>query len=483
MTSAGDIMWEKLKEWRMAGADLTPTERREVLEELFVFGKDNQLPFYKRMAYLLIVSTIIACCGLMADSAAVVIGAMLVAPMMRPVMISAAAITLGWSHYLYQALVLTLIMALSAVGIAALFAQLSPQLIEIPGQVMARTEPTFFDLVIALAAGSGGAYTMTHKESSAIPGVAMAVALLPPLASTGILLVFQENDLALKAFILFFTNFAAMVLAATLTFLYLGISPRKTRTRSARSIRNYLTAFFLLVVGVSIPLYFFSTEVWYDATYKANQTEELQAWLKENELLIDAVQIDEEQRIIFLELLGPNPPLSVETLHNELKRAYFVRTGLEAKPFSIQVLWTQTAEFSWPPVSMDIADERVLEQDYTAGLLGYTWYWVGTQYANGDWLRPKATHIRSYSISPKADASVELNTHCAQGRGSYELSQEDLSTTFDTAVADDCETSKIDARFITDLNNAINVEIEGDHMILRLGSDIGVMHFQSVLPQ
>ena len=57
-------------------------------------------------------------------------------------------------------------------------------------------------------------------------------------------------------------------------------------------------------------------------------------------------------------------------------------------------------------------DERVLEQDYTAGLLGYTWYWVGTQYANGDWLRPKAPHIRSYSISPKADAAVELSTHC-----------------------------------------------------------------------
>jgi hypothetical protein len=99
-------MWEKLKEWRLAGADLNTIERREVLEDLFVFGKDNQVPFYKRMAYLLIVSTLIACCGLMADSAAVVIGAMLVAPMMRPVMISAAAITLGWSQYLYQALLL-----------------------------------------------------------------------------------------------------------------------------------------------------------------------------------------------------------------------------------------------------------------------------------------------------------------------------------------------------------------------------------------
>ena len=476
-------MWEKLKEWRLAGADLNTIERREVLEDLFVFGKDNQVPFYKRMAYLLIVSTLIACCGLMADSSAVVIGAMLVAPMMRPVMISAAAITLGWSQYLYQALLLTLAMALSAVGIAAVFGLLSPQLIEIPGQVLARTEPTYFDLVIALVAGSGGAYTMTHKESGAIPGVAMAVALLPPLASTGILLVFLENSLALKAFILFFTNFAAMVLAATLTFLYLGISPRKARIRSAQSIRNYLMAFFLLVVGVSIPLYFLSTEVWYDASYKANQSPELQAWLQENELLIDDVQIDDDQRIVYLKLLGPNPPLSVETLHTELQKAQITKVEKQPAPFSIKVLWTQTAEFSWPPVSTLLADERVLEQDYTVGMLGYTWYWIGTQYANGDWLRPQTELISSYSISAKADASLELKTHCTDGLGSYELRQEDLSASLDAAVADDCETSKIDNRFITDLNNAINVEIDGDHMTLRLDSNVGVMHFQSNLPQ
>ena len=472
-------MWERLRQWRLAGADLSTTERREVLEELFVFGTDNQLPFYKRMAYLLIVSTIIACCGLMADSAAVVIGAMLVAPMMRPVMMSAAAITLGWTHYLYKALLLTLVMALGAVGIASLFAQLSPELVDIPGQVLARTEPTFFDLVIALVAGSGGAYTMTHKESGAIPGVAMAVALLPPLASTGILLQFLENDLALRAFILFFTNFAAMVLAATLTFLYLGISPRKARERSARVIRNYLVAFFLLVFGISVPLYFYSAEVWYDASYKANQSAELQAWLGRNELLIDDVRIDEERRIVFFELLGPNPPLSVETLHTSLQEAYYAKTGEEAKPFTVEVLWTQTARFSWPPVGTQLADERVLQQDYSDAITAGTWYWIGTQYANGDWLRPQEGDLKAYSLAAAGPSAVDLTTNCTRGQGSYELSQEDLSTRFDARVEDSCETAKIDSRFINDLNDAIRIEIEGDRMTLRLDSDVGVMHFRS----
>ena len=75
------------------GQKLSPSERREVLEDLFVFGKDNQRPFLYRMAVLLVISTVIATCGLLSNSAAVVIGAMLVAPMMRPVMAAAAAIT------------------------------------------------------------------------------------------------------------------------------------------------------------------------------------------------------------------------------------------------------------------------------------------------------------------------------------------------------------------------------------------------------
>jgi uncharacterized hydrophobic protein (TIGR00271 family) len=477
------VIWEQLVNWRNAGADLSTTDRREILEDLFVFGKDNQLPFYKRMSFLLIVSTIIACCGLMADSAAVVIGAMLVAPMMRPVMISAAAITLGWTHYLYQALLLTLAMAVGAVGIASLFAFVSPELVEIPGQVLARTEPTFFDLVIALAAGSGGAYTLTHKESNALPGVAMAVALLPPLASTGILLVFLQNDLALRAFVLFFTNFAAMVLAATLTFLYLGISPRKALERSAQSIRNFLLAFSLLVVGVSVPLYFYSTEVWYDASYQANQSKELQAWLRKNELLIDDVQIDEERRIVLLKLLGPNPPLSVETLHDELEKAHYAKTGTEAKPFSIEVLWTQTARFSWPPEMSQQSDERTLRKDYSVGLLAFTWRWIGTQYADGDWLRPGKDHRQSYSIKARNASSLDLKTHVTSGTGSYELQQEEITAAIDLEVDESCETSKLDKRFITDLNHVINVNIEQDHMTLHLASDAGVIHFETASPQ
>jgi uncharacterized hydrophobic protein (TIGR00271 family) len=164
-------------------AELSPDERRDVLEDLFIFGKANFRPYLVRMSVLMVLSTIIATAGLISDSAAVVIGAMLVAPMMGPVMAAAGAVVMGWSSRFYNALWLVLSMGVVAVLLSGFITLLSPDILFLPEQVLARTRPTFYDLLIALAAGSAGAYTITRKESGAIPGVAVAVALLPPLAS------------------------------------------------------------------------------------------------------------------------------------------------------------------------------------------------------------------------------------------------------------------------------------------------------------
>jgi uncharacterized hydrophobic protein (TIGR00271 family) len=455
---------------------LNAEERREVLEELFVFGKGKQRPFLNRMAVLLLVSTIIASCGLLANSAAVVIGAMLVAPLMRPVMSAAAAITLGWKSRLYQALSLILAMAVGAVLIAIVLTFLAPHMIEIPEQVLARTEPTFFDLVIALAAGAGGAYVMTRKESSTIPGVAMAVALLPPLASCGILIVFKQYDLSLKAFVLFFTNFAAMVLAGSLTFIVVGISPRKTRAKSATSVRNHLILFTLMVVSISIPLYFYSEDVWYDASYKANQSEELQQWLKENQLVINTVKVDFEDRVIYMHLFGPNPPLNIETLHTELTKVQKIKTG-KTEPFRIEVGWTQKNYFSWPPSPGENHKERALKRDFLTLLIEHQWYWIGTQYADGNWLKPEVSDI--YSIDLDKDETITVTTTCRPELGTYSIQQEIITIEFETELDEaTCKQQKIDQRFFSDLNDIINLSLDDDRLSLRIDNDNGVMYFE-----
>ncbi|RLA22954.1 MAG: TIGR00341 family protein [Gammaproteobacteria bacterium] len=463
----------KFSSFRRAG--LSKDDRREILEDLFIFGKEKQSPYLYRMAFLLAISTVIASSGLLSDSVAVVIGAMLVAPMMGPVMAAAAAISLGWPNRFYQAIFLTSAMAVSAVLISAIFAWLSPDMIRIPEQVMARTVPTFFDLVIALAAGSGGAFTMTRKESSAIPGVAMAVALLPPLASTGILWVMMEYALAIKAFVLFFTNFAAMVLAGALTFQFVGVSPKRARGKSARFSRNNLLAFALLVVGISVPLYFYSNEVWYDGAYQAHQSKELQVWLKKNKLSITEVTIDEEKQLLVLRLTGPNPPLNVETLHAEIDKRRRSKYGITS-PFKIHVIWAQTEQFSWPPEEGVHAAKVPLKTRLLSNLHFNKWFWLGTQYADGDWLRPNPKN--GYFIKIVDKHSVELWSHCAHGIGSYELVHEEMNVTFDIVVNEACDTYELDQRYIADLNQVVNLLVEGEHLSLRLNNNDGVMHFE-----
>jgi uncharacterized hydrophobic protein (TIGR00341 family) len=460
---------------KLLGHQLSPEERREVVEDLFVFGKEKQRPFLVRMAVLLVISTVIASAGLLADSAAVVIGAMLVAPLMRPVMSASAAVTLGWTRRLYQSLILTWCMAIAAVMIAAGIASLAPHMIDIPAQVMARAEPTFFDLVIALAAGAGGAYVMTRKESSSIPGVAIAVALLPPLASCGILIVFLQNELALKAFVLFLTNFAAMVLTGVLTFLAVGISPAGTRERSARVIRISLLVFTVLVVAISVPLYFYSTEVWYDATYKANQSEELQAWLAEHDLTIDAVRIDDERQILYLQLLGPDPPLDIETLHTELAKKQKEVKG-ENTPFRIEVGWTQQNRFSWPPTPGEEQEERQLIRDFSDQLRKFLWFWVGTQYADGNWLRPEEENAYFFLLTN--ETGITVATSCDKETGGYELRQENISIEVDVSQYEDCPESKTDERFVSDLSEVIHLGLDDDRLSLRLANDTGVMYFE-----
>jgi uncharacterized hydrophobic protein (TIGR00271 family) len=304
----------------LADRGLSPEERRDVLEDLFVFGKKNRNPYLVRMSVLLVLSTIIATAGLLSDSAAVVIGAMLVAPLMNPVMAAAGAVVMGWPGRFYGALWLVTAMGLGALLLSSLITVISPDLVFLPEQVLARTRPTFYDLLIALAAGSAGAYTITRKESSAIPGVAVAVALLPPLASAGILLTSGEKELALRAVVLFLTNLIAMILAGALTFMAVGVSPATARKATAAFVRNQLSLFLALTIAVSVPLWFYSEKILFNARYKAAKSEILQSWLKASELELVDIEILQERRKVYLALEGPSPPVSRVFLDSESHR-------------------------------------------------------------------------------------------------------------------------------------------------------------------
>jgi len=158
-----------------------------------------------------------------------------------------------------------------------------------------------------------------------------------------------------------------------------------------------------------------------------------------------------------MNLLGPNPPLNIGTLYDEVVAKKEKATGEKIEPFRIEVGWTQQARFSWPPLPGEEDDERQLRQDYSKSLGKSIWYWVGTQYADGDWLRPLNEH--SYFVEPKGENSFAVTTSCGKQTGTYELQQEGIAVEIDATIDEKCVEAKTDARFFDDLSQVINLDL------------------------
>ena len=455
-------------------AELSPDERRDVLEDLFVFGKTNQSPFLIRMGVLMILSTIIATAGLLSDSAAVVIGAMLVAPMMNPVMAAAGAVVMGWSRRFYGAIWLVLSMGIGAILLSAFITLLSPDIVFIPEQVLARTKPTFYDLLIALAAGSAGAYTITHKESGAIPGVAVAVALLPPLASAGVLLVTGELELALRAVVLFFTNLVAMILAGALTFMACGVSPASARKRSAGFIKSQLWLFALLVVAICIPLYFYSQKIIFNADYKAARSETLQNWLRENELVLTDVEILLEDKVIFLALEGPNPPVSIRALYESIVTG----AGLESEetPFTLKYSWTQKVSGAWPIQSTHIAATAKDDLSQKQILLSQFWEWEFTQYDADRGSRPAENN--SYVVNFENKGKIEVTADCGKKVGKYAIRGRSISIEMKRLNWFGCRKDDNLQVFFGDLQRGAEFFIVDGRLQITMTTGSGIIYFK-----
>jgi uncharacterized hydrophobic protein (TIGR00271 family) len=201
-------------------------DRRRIIAALYSEGRTFQ-SFVRRFAVLMGISVAIAVFGLVSDSTAVVIGAMLVAPLLTPTLGLAAAVVMGWPRRVFWSSAMIILGSGGAVTMAVIMGFLLPfDLDPLPSELLARTHPNMLDLGIAVAAGSAGAFAVVRRQAAdAMSGAAVAVALVPPLSSVGVLLQQTEWDLAWGAFLLFVTNVAGVVLAAAVVFVVGGFVP------------------------------------------------------------------------------------------------------------------------------------------------------------------------------------------------------------------------------------------------------------------
>lgn len=178
-----------------------------------------------RYITMTVMSAAIAVLGLMLNSPAVVIGAMLISPMMGPIValgFSAALLDLGEMQKAVKAIVVGVAVAL----LVAIILTLVSPLKEPTSEILARTRPNFFDLLIAVFSGLAGAYGVIRQRGDTVIGVAIATALMPPIATVGFGLGTGDLRIAGGAFYLFMTNLVAIALAATLTAGFFGFRPK-----------------------------------------------------------------------------------------------------------------------------------------------------------------------------------------------------------------------------------------------------------------
>lgn len=228
---------------------LTPHEQAEVSATIRK-GATLQADFYVMIA----LSTIIAALGLLLNSPAVIIGAMLVAPLMSAIIGMALAIVHGDQSLLLKSARTSLAGVLIAVGIGLLAGWIVPNA-STTSEIMARTQPGLLDLGVALAAGAAGAYALCRKEVAAsLAGVAIAVALVPPLATVGITLALQQWRLAAGAGLLFTTNLVAIAAAGAIVFLLLGFAPPETHKQRRLMFWRSLWGVTALVLAIALIL-------------------------------------------------------------------------------------------------------------------------------------------------------------------------------------------------------------------------------------
>jgi uncharacterized hydrophobic protein (TIGR00341 family) len=222
-------------------------------EELYADLRDSSktTPYYLVMVAL---SAVVACAGLRLGDGAVIIGAMVIAPLIGPNLGVAFATTLGDLKLGREALWASTAGALTAFGVALLagiFFGVDPDGTE----VVSRTSLTYDNLALALAAGAAGAISLTRGVGTGLVGVMVAVALLPPLANAGLLLGGGYGQMGGGALLLVLGNVVCINLAATAAFLIQGVRPNTwwdegTRKRAVWAASILWTLLFLGLVVV-----------------------------------------------------------------------------------------------------------------------------------------------------------------------------------------------------------------------------------------
>jgi uncharacterized hydrophobic protein (TIGR00271 family) len=269
---------------------------------------------------LLIFATVIATYGVLSSSTATVIGAMIVAPLMGPIMATTAAVVMGSSPRALRALGLTVAGTLAVILSAYLLSMVAPNVtisFTNNAEIASRINPGLYALLTALGAGAAGAFITSRAEiADSMGGVAIAISLVPPLCVVGISLQQGEYNAAAGAMLLFMTNYLAILLAGGIVLLVVGLG-KAANIEGGRKIR--LRGMILFVVGillVSVPLGVSTAQAVLYTIQNQKTAAEVSAWLEGTSYNLIAINVNERIVVATIEGSGELPP--AQALANRL---------------------------------------------------------------------------------------------------------------------------------------------------------------------
>lgn len=242
----------------MLRALIPPTQRQTAAEvtEALDLGSGDRAGKRSGFLIMLTLAAIIAIAGVLTDSTATVIGAMIIAPLGTPILAIGLGIVTGHLSLVVRSILWVLLGLCIVVALGLVFSVFvsTPESLQTNSQVTGRTSPSFMDLVAALATGFAGGFAMCRRDLSAIlPGVAIAISLVPPLGVVGVCAGQGLWADALGALWLFLSNVVALVIAGSIVFTLAGYARDPGSSPAADRRRAYLVVTALTVV-VALPL-------------------------------------------------------------------------------------------------------------------------------------------------------------------------------------------------------------------------------------
>jgi uncharacterized hydrophobic protein (TIGR00271 family) len=230
------------------------------MEGKLFFEGERRLRSITNYIVLLTLATVIATYGVISSSTATVIGAMIIAPLMTPIMATTLAIVIGSRHRMSRSIMTVLFSVFFVIVLAIVLSIfVSPVTIDFGTnpEITTRVSPNLLALFVALASGAAGAYATSRADvSDSLPGVAIAISLVPPLSVVGISLSHAQWVDAAGALLLFLTNFLAIVLAGGAVLWFSGVSVRRVSTEGDIARKRAIKAALLGIIIVGLLLGF-----------------------------------------------------------------------------------------------------------------------------------------------------------------------------------------------------------------------------------